>query len=64
MTSAVQEGRAAGVLLAAAREGVSLLVVGTRGYGGSTGLLAGSVSQQCVEHGTCPVVRDTSPTPQ
>jgi nucleotide-binding universal stress UspA family protein len=33
-----------------------LLVVGSRGHGGFTGLLLGSASQQCAQHGRCPVV--------
>jgi nucleotide-binding universal stress UspA family protein len=51
----VIEGAAATVLLDAATE-AELLVVGTRGHGGFTGLLLGSVSQQCAHHSPCPVV--------
>ncbi|GHH59613.1 universal stress protein [Kitasatospora indigofera] len=48
-------GHPADVLLKAAR-GAHLLVVGSRGLGGFTGTLLGSVSRHCVEHAACPVV--------
>ncbi|HLB04800.1 MAG TPA: universal stress protein [Gaiellaceae bacterium] len=51
----IAEGPAASILVEAA-EGADLLVVGSRGHGGFTGLLLGSVSQQCAHHAPCPVV--------
>lgn len=51
----VAEGNPARVLLDAAK-GADLLVVGSRGYGGFTEALLGSVSQHCVHHAACPVV--------
>ena len=51
----VERGGPAEALLRVA-EGADLLVVGSRGHGGFTGLLLGSVSQQVVHHATCPVV--------
>ena len=51
----VVEGPAAACLIAAAAE-ADLLVVGTRGHGGFTDLLLGSVSQQCAHHSPCPIV--------
>lgn len=51
----VRQGNAARALCDAAKHAV-LLVVGSRGLGGFTGLLVGSVSQQCVQYAPCPVV--------
>ena len=51
----VEQGAAADVLVRAA-EHADLLVVGSRGHGGFSGLLLGSVSQQCAQHAPCAVV--------
>lgn len=51
----VRAGNPAQVLLTAS-EGADLLVVGSRGHGGFTEALLGSVSQACVHHARCPVV--------
>jgi nucleotide-binding universal stress UspA family protein len=51
----VREGQAAKVLVEEARD-ADLLVVGSRGLGGFSGLLLGSVSQQCAHYARCPVV--------
>jgi nucleotide-binding universal stress UspA family protein len=55
VTTLVAEGNPARALLDAS-EGADLLVVGSRGHGGFTGVLVGSISQQCVHHAKCPVV--------
>jgi nucleotide-binding universal stress UspA family protein len=57
----VREGNAAQVLLEVA-EGADLLVVGSRGHGGFTEALLGSVSQACVHHALCPVVIIRAPS--
>jgi nucleotide-binding universal stress UspA family protein len=51
----VEHGPAAKVLLDAAGN-AAVLVVGARGLGGFTGLIAGSVSQQVLRHAHCPVL--------
>lgn len=51
----VVEGQAAPALVEEARD-ASILVVGSRGLGGFSGLLLGSVSQQCAQHATCTLV--------
>lgn len=51
----VSEGHPAALLLTHA-EGAEMLVVGSRGRGGFTGMLLGSVSQHVVAHASCPVV--------
>lgn len=62
--TAWREGNAARVLLEAS-QGARMLVVGSRGHGGFTGLLLGSVSAACTEHAACPVLvlHGTTPPP-
>ena len=51
----VVRGNASDVLLARAAH-ARALVVGSRGHGGLTGALLGSVSQRCAHHASCPVI--------
>jgi nucleotide-binding universal stress UspA family protein len=55
VTARAVQGSPPRVLLDAAR-GAQLLVLGSRGLGGFTEALLGSVSQHCVHHAPCPVV--------
>ena len=55
VTGDVVQGHPAAVLLRAA-EDADLLVVGSRGLGGFTGMLLGSVSTQVLHHSPCPVL--------
>jgi nucleotide-binding universal stress UspA family protein len=50
----VRSGHAADVLITEAADS-DLLVVGTRGHGGFTGLVLGSVSQHVASYARCPV---------
>ncbi|HEX6257724.1 MAG TPA: universal stress protein [Euzebyales bacterium] len=52
----VDPGSPAKVLISDAADESTLLVVGSRGHGGFSGLLLGSVSQQCLHHAKGPVV--------
>ncbi len=65
MTGQVREGGAAKVLLEAST-GADMLVVGSRGHGGFSGLLLGSVSAGVSEHASCPVliIHGDRPLPQ
>lgn len=51
----VLHGKATAVLLSVART-AQLLVVGSRGRGGFTGMVLGSTSQSLISHAVCPVV--------
>jgi len=59
---AVRLGRAADVLLDAARDlEADLVVVGSRGLGGLKAMLIGSVAGEVAEHATCPVIVARTP---
>lgn len=51
----ISQGHPTVVLLEASAK-AEMLIVGSRGHGGFTGLLLGSVSSACAEHAKCPVL--------
>ncbi|MET7401972.1 universal stress protein [Dactylosporangium sp. NPDC005572] len=55
LTAQLAVGRAAQVLIGMSHT-AQLVVVGSRGHGGFTGLLLGSVGQQLMHHAECPIL--------
>jgi len=51
----ISQGHPTFVLLDASKD-ADMLIVGSRGLGGFSGLLLGSVSSSCAEHAKCPVL--------
>ncbi len=60
VTVRAELGSAADALIKASHH-AELLVIGSRGHGGFTSMLLGSVSMQCVLHAVCPVTVVHSP---
>jgi nucleotide-binding universal stress UspA family protein len=60
VTVRAELGSAADALIKASHH-AELLVVGSKGHGGFTSMLLGSVSMQCVLHAVCPVTVVHSP---
>ena len=60
IATSVVEGTPAQVLLEASAS-AGLLVVGSRGLGGFSSALLGSVSQHCAHHAACPILIAHSP---
>jgi nucleotide-binding universal stress UspA family protein len=58
----IVQGNPASALVEASRE-AELVVVGSRGHGGFTGMMLGSVSTQTVRHAHCPVLVIREPAP-
>lgn len=55
LRGSISQGHPTFVLLDASK-GADMLIVGSRGLGGFSGLLLGSVSSTCAEHAECPVL--------
>ena len=55
LKGSISQGHPTFVILDASK-GAEMLIVGSRGLGGFTGLLLGSVSSTCAEHAKCPVL--------
>lgn len=62
LTRSVVVGPAARALISAS-EHATMLVTGSRGRGGFTGLLLGSVSTACAQHARCPALIVPRPRP-
>ena len=55
ITGRLVQGSPASALVEASRD-AELVAVGSRGHGGFTGMMLGSVSTQTVHHAHCPVL--------